>query len=98
MTDQFAEITALIADRATLFRHGLRGMLKEHRPGWSCAEAGSLDEVLAHLRVEPVDLVLIDLQLGGPNGLASLRQLRQEFPHQQFVVLSDDNERVAILE
>ena len=96
--EEFAEITALIADPATLFRHGLRGMLKEHRPGWSCAEAGSLDEVMAHLRVEPVDLVLLDLQLGGPNGLATLRQLRQEFPHQQFVVLSDSNERAAILE
>jgi DNA-binding NarL/FixJ family response regulator len=96
--DEFAEITALIADRATLFRHGLRGMLKEYRPGWSCAEAGSLDEVLAHLRVEPVDLVLFDPQLGGPEGVASLRRLRQEFPHQPIVVLSDDDERAAILE
>ena len=65
MIEEFAEITALIADRATLFRHGLRGLLKEHRPDWSCAEAGSQDEMLAHLHAEPVDLLLFDMQLGG---------------------------------
>lgn len=33
-TDEFSEITLLIADRATLFRHGILGLLKEHRPRW----------------------------------------------------------------
>ena len=65
MIEEFAEVTALIADRATLFRHGLRGLLKEHRPDWSCAEADSQEEMLAHLRAEPVDLLLFDVQLGG---------------------------------
>ena len=37
-TDEFSEITLLIADRATLFRHGILGLLKEHRPRWCCAE------------------------------------------------------------
>jgi hypothetical protein len=45
--DEFAEITALIADRATLFRYGLVGLLKERRPDWSCAETSLLDEALA---------------------------------------------------
>ena len=95
MTDELAEITALIADRATLFRHGLRGLLKEHRPGWSCAEAGTLDELLAYLRAEAVDLLLFDIQLGG---VAGLDRLRQEFPEQRIVVLSDRDDRAAILE
>ena len=97
MLDEFVEITVLIADRGTLFRHGLRGLLREHRPGWSCAEAGSLDELLAHLRAEPVDLVLFDLQLGAP-GSALLRRVRQEFPDQRIVVLADTDERGQILE
>lgn len=97
MLDEFAEITALIADRGTLFRHGLRGLLKEHRPGWSCAEAGTLEELLAHLRAEPVDLMLFDLQLS-PSGVAVLRRLRQDFPQQRIVVLADSEERTQILE
>jgi DNA-binding NarL/FixJ family response regulator len=96
--EDFEEITALIADRATLFRHGLLGLLRERRPGWSCAEAGVLDEVLAHLRVEPVDLVLFDLQLAGMPGAANLRRLRQAFPDQKIVVLADSDERATILE
>jgi DNA-binding NarL/FixJ family response regulator len=96
MTEEFAEITALIADRATLFRHGLRGLLKEHRPDWSCAEAGTPDEVLAHLRAEPVDLLLFDAQLAG--GIDGLRLVRHEFPQQKIVVLADSDDRAAILE
>ena len=83
--DDFAEITALIADRATLFRYGLVGLLREHRPGWSCAEAGVLDEVLAHLRVEPVDVVLLDLQLVGAPFTATLRALREQFPNLRMI-------------
>lgn len=95
MLEEFAEISAVIADRATLFRHGLRGLLREQRPGWSCAEANALDELLAHLRAEPVDLVLIDTQMGGITGL---RRLRQDFPQQKIVVLADEDDRMAILE
>ncbi|HEY7576978.1 MAG TPA: response regulator transcription factor [Acetobacteraceae bacterium] len=98
MLDEFAEVTLLIADRATLFRHGLLGLLKEHRPGWCCAEAGTLDAALAHLRAEPVDLMLYDVQLGGEAEIASLRCLRAEFPQQLIVAMSDNGDRAAILE
>ena len=97
-TDEFAEITLLVADRATLFRHGLLGLLKEHRPRWCCAESGTLDGVLAHLRAEPVDLLLYDMQLGGQAEIASLRQLRTEFPQQLIVAMADHADRAAILE
>ena len=96
--EDFAEITALIADRATLFRHGLVGLLKQHRPGWSCAEASVLDEVMAHLSVEPVDLLLLDLQFAGePPGVA-LRQLREMFPQQKIMVFAESDDRATILE
>jgi DNA-binding NarL/FixJ family response regulator len=95
MTDEFAEITVLIADRATLFRHGLRGLLKEHRPDWSCAEAGTLDELSAYLKAEPADLLLFDVQMGG---VAALRRLRDEHPQQRIVVLSDSDTRADILD
>lgn len=98
MTDEFAEITALVADRATLFRHGLLGLLKLHRPGWSCAEAGTFDEVLAHLRAEPVDLVLYDMQLGGVAEMACLSRLRLEFPEQLILAMADRNDRATILD
>jgi DNA-binding NarL/FixJ family response regulator len=95
MSDEYSEVTVLIGDRATLFRHGLRGLLKEHRPGWSCAEAGTLEELTAYLSAEPADLMLFDIQMGG---VAALQRLREDHPQQRIVVLSDDNGRAAILE
>ncbi len=95
MTDEYSEVTVLIGDRATLFRHGLRGLLKEHRSGWSCAEAGTLEELTAYLSAEPADLLLFDIQLGG---VAAVQRLREEHPQQRIVVLSDDDGRAAILE
>jgi DNA-binding NarL/FixJ family response regulator len=96
--EDFAEVTALIADRATLFRYGLLGLLRERRPGWSCAEAHVLDEVMAHLRAEPVDLVLLDLQLLEEPRAVSLRRLRETFPQQKIVVLAETDERMTILD
>jgi DNA-binding NarL/FixJ family response regulator len=92
MMNEFSAITTLIADRATLFRHGLRGLLKEHRPGWACAEAATFEEVLGHLRTRPVDLLLYDL------GIGDLRRLRPEFPAPAIVVLADHDERRVIVE
>lgn len=96
--EDFAEITALIADRATLFRRGLVRLLRECRPGWSCAEAGLLDEVQAHLSVEPVDLLLLDLQFVGAQQAIDLRRLRESFPEQRIVVVADSDDRTTILE
>jgi DNA-binding NarL/FixJ family response regulator len=92
MMNEFAEITALIADRATLFRHGLRGLLKEHRPGWACAEAATFEEMLEQLRAKPVDLLLYDLGIGDP------RRLGLEFPARAIVVLADHDERSVVLD
>ena len=90
--DEFADITLLIGGSGPRLRHGLRGLLREHRPSWSCAEAGLLDELQAHLRVEPVDLVMFDLQLGGH---APSQRLRQDFPRQPIMVLADSDDRAT---
>jgi DNA-binding NarL/FixJ family response regulator len=97
-TNEFAEITLMVADRATLFRHGLLGLLKEHRPRWCCAEAGTVEGVLAHLRAEPVDILLYDMQLGNQAEMASLRKLRTEFPQQLIVAVADNADRAVILD
>lgn len=95
--EEFDDVTTLIADRATLFRHGLVGLLKERRPGWSCAEATGFDDVLRYVQAEPADLILFDLQLAGLPGAHNLRQLRQLLPHAKIVVMADSDDRATIL-
>jgi DNA-binding NarL/FixJ family response regulator len=52
--------------------------------------------MLAHLRAEPVDLLLFDARLGG--SIDALRRLRNDFPQQRIVVLADTDDRASILE
>jgi DNA-binding NarL/FixJ family response regulator len=95
--DSFEDATALIADQDTLFRLGLVGLLKARRPGWSCAQTSALDGVLAHLRAEPVDLVLLDLRLAGSPEAIDLHRLREQFPNQKILVIADSEDRTTIL-
>jgi DNA-binding NarL/FixJ family response regulator len=88
----------LAADRATLFRHGFIRLLQKRRPGWSCAEAGTPEVIQSHLTVEPVDLVLLDLQLAGGRALIGLRRPREQYPDQRTAILPDSDDGGTILE
>jgi DNA-binding NarL/FixJ family response regulator len=92
--DDMAKTSALIAESHTLVRHALVALVREARPEWDCDDVEDLDELRARIAQAPPTLVLIDLRLCGLEGL---RQLRPEFPHTTFVVLSDQDDRSAIL-
>lgn len=98
MEQDFADVGALIADRATFFRRGLTGLLQESRPGWRLTEAGTFDEVLAQLHAGAPELVLLDLQLPGLDGIDGLRRLRALCPAQSIMVLADSDDRGTILD
>jgi CheY-like chemotaxis protein len=48
------------------------------REGFQVESAGSADEVLERLRVHTPDLILMDVQLPGQDGLSLTRQLRKD--------------------
>jgi DNA-binding NarL/FixJ family response regulator len=98
MDEDLVEVSVLIADRLTFYRHGLAGLLRERRPGWSLAQAGTFVELLEHLDDSPSRLVLIDLQLPGMQAAEGVRRLRQLYPGRSVVVLSEDDDRATILE
>lgn len=98
MEQDFAEVGVLIADRLTFFRRGMIGLLKDCRPGWCMVEAGTFDEVLAHLRDNRPDLALLDLLLPGMDGADGVRRLRMLCPAQGIVVLADSDDRATILD
>jgi DNA-binding NarL/FixJ family response regulator len=98
MKIEFADVTLLIADRQPLFRYGVCRLLKEHRSDWHCAEADSFDSVLAHLRGDPVGLLLYDTELVGQELGADLRQLRGEIPEQLILAMADNGNWSTIFE
>jgi two-component system cell cycle response regulator DivK len=49
-----------------------------HKAGHEVLQAGSADEAIALVRAEQPDLVLMDIQLPGMDGLAATRLLKQD--------------------
>lgn len=77
----------LLVDDHNLFRTGLRLIVQDHPAVGTIAEAGSIAEACA-LNAVDTDLVLLDIQLPGMNGLDGLRPLRQSCPHARIVLVS----------
>jgi DNA-binding NarL/FixJ family response regulator len=75
MTDQPPPIKVLLIDDHAMFRHGLR-LAIESQPGIKViAEAATRAEALAVVASEPLDIILLDLDLGEDSGFDLLPEL-----------------------
>ena len=82
-----ATIKVLIADDHEVIRSGLRAILTAH--GMEIAgEAAMADEVMQLVQNRPVDLVLLDVRLGGSDGLTVLGRLKIERPELPVLMVS----------
>ena len=81
-------IRVLLADDHGLVREGLRGILAKGADIEVAAEAANGDEVLALVRKQQFDLVLLDLSMPGLSGLALIKRLKIEKPKLRILVLS----------
>jgi DNA-binding NarL/FixJ family response regulator len=94
MLDDRTTTAILIADPPALMRHALMALLRHARPDWHCEDVEGQQAMLERIRDTAPHIVLLDPRLSGLDGL---RHARAEFPHTTFVVLSDRDDRAAIL-
>ncbi|UCH52401.1 MAG: response regulator transcription factor, partial [Pseudomonadota bacterium] len=79
----------LVADDHALIREAFRHLLADLDPGAVVLEAGDCDSAYRLVEQQPdIDLVLLDLRLPGPGGLATLEKLRSHCPDLPVVVVS----------
>ncbi|WP_343869979.1 response regulator transcription factor [Caenispirillum bisanense] len=79
----------LLADDHTLVRQGLMPFIGMLAPDVAIVEADTLDEALVKAQAEqPLDLVLLDLNMPGMNRLEGLGRLRQALPSTPVVILT----------
>lgn len=81
-------IRILIADDHAVVRQGIRQVLALAAEFEVVAEAQDGWELIDRLRVGRFDLLLTDMSMPGPSGVALLKRLREEYPRLPVLVLS----------
>lgn len=93
-------IRVLVADDHPLYRDGLRAMLAAAPETELVGEATTGDEAIAQAADLQPDVLLMDLQMPGTNGIEATRRIRQTSPHIAILVVtmfSDDDSVFAAL-
>ena len=87
----------LIVDDHALIRDALRRVLEQLEREVTVFEAGDCGQAFRVIEAQPdLDLVLLDLNLPGMQGLAALTELRTRYPAVSVVVVSAANDRVSV--
>jgi DNA-binding NarL/FixJ family response regulator len=88
--------SVVIADDHPMVRDALARVVGQLYADAQVLEAGDFAAVLAHLGDAVPDLVLIDLNMPGMDGLHGLRRLREAFPALAIVVASGQDDPATI--
>jgi two-component system, NarL family, response regulator len=91
-----ADLKILLVEDDELFRLGLQVRL-QREPGIDVlAEASDGETAIDLAKQQPFDLVLLDIGLPGLGGLETCRQLKQNHPNLNILILTSRNDRVLI--
>ena len=91
------KLRVLLADDHALFRDGMRYVLQQLSDQVDIICAGNFTETLRLAEVNPgLDLALIDLNMPGSDGVASIRIFHHHFPEIPLVVISGSDQRSEI--
>lgn len=89
----------LIADDHPLFREAIVNAIQQTLSEPRILESEDLDHALAFAREQPdIDLVLLDLDMPGMDGLTGLTTLRAAAPTMPVAIISAENNRQVVLQ
>lgn len=91
------DVKIILADDHALFRDGFALLFQQLEKGATVLEAGDLEQAMELAARHPdADLVLLDLNMPGMNGLAGIRKVRDAHPQLSVVVLSATESREIV--
>lgn len=89
----------LVADDHPLFREAIQSVIASAYPDANIFETESLDEALVMAQADDdLDLILLDLNMPGMNGLNGLISMRNEFPTIPVVIVSAEDDKQIVLQ
>ena len=88
---------ALVVEDHAEMRAALRDWLSRLLAPLTLREAHDMAEALARAAEAPLDFALVNVELPGPNGIETTRELRRRFPGCPVVVMSvQDSEALRL--
>ena len=81
-------LRVLIADDHPLFRHGIHALLDAAADIEVVGEATSGDEAMAMASALQPDMILMDIQMPGINGIEATRRIVRESPHIRILMVT----------
>ena len=96
MTEQSA-IRILVADDHPVVRDGLVAMLSTQGDFLVVGQASTGTEVITNIEMANPDVVLLDLEMPGLDGVDALKRITSEYPEVKILVFTafDDDERIV---
>ncbi len=80
--------TVLIVDDSLVTRMMVRAIVSELHPEWTIIEAADSDDALSKAVVDVIDLMILDYNIPGPNGLILARALKEKYPQCRITLLT----------
>jgi DNA-binding NarL/FixJ family response regulator len=91
-------MNVLLIDDHFCAREGVACLLKQIIPELQVFEAENFDDGLALAKQRPLNLVMLDVQLPGKDGLVGLSEIKQAFPELCVVMFSGLDDRELVFE
>ena len=91
------KIRVVIADDHKIIRVGLNAILQLENDIDVIAEAENGTDVIALMKTHVVDVILMDIDMGVPNGIETTHTIKSDFPDIKVLALTQHEERDYIL-
>ncbi len=88
------QVTFLVVDDHPVFRQGLVTLIRSNSRYVVAAEAGTIEEALDAFEKNKVDIALVDISLGGQNGLELVRTIKAANEELIILIISMHDEVV----